>query len=267
MNKRAFNPLIFPAIWMVVANCGQIRAQTSPGFTAVLYDYFGCDPAVTTTAPAPCPPKGMQTKYVDPNIGTSMVMSTQTPTPTNTLVTKNDGTRVQAFHEINVYYSVKLNINPAASGQSGVNCMPAGTTLLGTETILGIETYKYQQGEVQPGNAASTGSDGTISWLAPGLNCFSLRTEFHFKGSPTTFQLASNVTLGTPPASAFDPPPGFVELSPMDATHKLTVLVMRRLNPAMTTDEAEAAWSKTSASNIGLQRMDAMWRKQHGITQ
>src|ERR1035441_3471277 len=82
VNKRVFNPLIFPAIWLVVANCGQIWAQTSPGFTAVLYDYLGCDPAATTTAPAPCPRMGVSTKYVDPNIGTSTVMSTQTPTPT-----------------------------------------------------------------------------------------------------------------------------------------------------------------------------------------
>ena len=145
--------------------------------------------------------------------------------------------------------------------------MRIGTTLLGKETILGIETYKYQSGNVEPGNPRSTGVDGTIVWLAPSLNCFSLRGEFHFKGSPTTFQLTSSVLLGTPPAAAFEPPSGFVETSPLEAQHKITILMMQRGNPGMTPDEAEAAWLKTLATNPLMQRQEDVWRKQHSVTQ
>jgi hypothetical protein len=42
---------------------------------------------------------------------------------------------------------------------------------------------------------------------------------------------------------------------------------MQRGNPGMTPDEAEAAWVKTSATNLGMQRVEAAWRKQHGVTQ
>jgi hypothetical protein len=263
MNKR----LAIALFLLVSANRNQIRAQTSPAFTAVSADYFGCDPAVKSTPsdPASCLPKTMYTKYVDPNIGTAMVTSTHPPAPTNTLINKTDGIQVQALHEISAYYSMKINANPNPT-LSAANCMRTGATLLGKETILGIETYKYQNGNVEPGNPGSTGVDGFIAWLAPSLNCFSLRSEFHFKASPTTFQLTSNVTLGTPPASAFEPPPGFVETSPLEAQHKITILMMQRGNPGMTRDEAEAAWVKTSATNVGVQRQEAVWRKQHGAT-
>ncbi len=193
-----------------------------------------------------------------------MVTSLHPPAPTNTLITKTDGTQVQALHEINAYFKTRVNPSPP---QSAANCARVRTTLLGTETILGIETYKYQQGEVEQGNPASNGTDGSIFWVAPSLNCFSLRGEFHFKGSPTTFQLTGNVTLGTPPASAFDPPSGFVEMSPMEAQHKIAVLMMQRSNPAMGPAEAEAAWLKTSTANAGLQRQEAEWRKQHDAAQ
>jgi len=267
MNKRVCSLYAVPAIILFLASQWQLQAQTSPAFTAVSADYFGCDPTVRSTASdsASCLPKTMYTKYVDPNIGTSMVTSQNPPTPTNTLITKTDGTQVQALHDISAYYVLKLKVNPNPP-QSDINCVRAGTTLLGKEAILGIETYKYQQGEVEQGSAVSNGVDGSIVWLAPSLNCFSLRGEFHFKGSPTTFQLTSNVTLGTPPASVFDPPSGFVEMSPMEANHRISVLKMRSFNPAMTPEEAEAAWLKTSATNVGLQRTEAVWQKQHEAT-
>lgn len=265
VNKRVFTRLIFPAICLVVADRAQMRAQTSPAFTAVSADYFGCDPAVKsgTSQPASCLPRTTYTDYVDPNIGTARVTSTHPPTPTFTVITKTDGTRVQVFHQINAYYSMKMNVNP----NRGANCALTGTTLLGVESLLGIDTYKYQQGDVVPGMRASNGVGGFINWLAPSLNCFILRSEAHFDRSPTTFQVTSNITLGTPPASAFDPQPGFVELSPMEAEHKVTILNMQTSNPAMTADEAEAAWVRTSATNVSMQRQEAAWRKQHGITQ
>jgi len=43
--------------------------------------------------------------------------------------------------------------------------------------------------------------------------------------------------------------------------------MMQRFNPAMTAEEAETAWVKTSATNIGMQRQEAVWRKQHDLTQ
>ena len=266
MNKRFSRLLELPVALLVVANCGQIWAQTSPAFTAVSADYFGCDPAVKSTTPdsASCLPKANYTKSVDPSIGTAMV--TTNPSQTITLITKTDHTQVQALHEIKAYFSMKVNMAPPP--QRDADCMAPGATLLGTESILGIKTYKYRRGgEVEQGNPQSTGVDGTVSWLAPSLDCFSLRNEFHFKGSPTTFQVTSNVTLGTPPASAFEPPVGFVELSPMEANHKISVVMMRRNNPAMTADEAEAAWVRTSATNVGLQRQEAAWQKAHGVTQ
>ncbi len=265
MNQR----LAIALLLFVSAYSSQIRAQTSSGFTAVSADYFGCDPAAkfTTTDAASCLPKATYTKYVDPNIGTATVTSTLTPPGTdNTLINKTDGTRVQALHQIDAYYSMKMNVNPNPP-QSAANCMTTGTTFLGKETILSIETYKYLSGNAEPGNPVSTGADGFISWLAPSLNCFSLRGEAHFKGSPTTFQLTSSVTLGTPPASAFEPPAGFVETSPLEAQHKITILMMQRGNPGMTPDEAEAAWLKTSATNSGIQLQEAAWRKQHGVAQ
>ena len=193
-------------------------------------------------------------------------MVTTNPSQTITLITRTDSTQVQALHEIKAYFSMKVNMAPPA--QRDADCAAPGATLLGTESILGIKTYKYRRGgEVEPGTPESTGVDGTVSWLAPSLNCFALRSEAHFKGSPTTFQVTSNVTLGTPPASAFEPPAGFVELSPMEAQHKITILMMQRSNPAMTAEEAEAAWVKSSGANPGMQRQEAAWRKQHGLTQ
>ena len=264
-NKRFFRLLKLPVVLIVVANCGQVRAKRSSAFTAVFADYFGCDPSVksTTSNSASCLPKANYTRSVDRSIGTAMVNTN--PSQTITLINKNDGTHVQAQHEIKAYYTMKLNMAPPT--QRDANCATPGTTLLGQESILGIETYKYRRGEVEPGNAASTGVDGSISWLAPSPNCFALRTEAHYKGSPTTFQVTSNVTPGTPPASAFEPPAGFVELSQMEVQHKSSVLMMQRFNPAMTAEEAETAWVNTSATNIGMQRQEAVWRKQHDLTQ
>ena len=105
-----------------------------------------------------------------------------------------------------------------------------------------------------------------LSWLAPSLNCFPLRSEFHFSSSPT-FQVAGNITLGIPAASVFEPPAGFVEVSPMEAQHRITTLMLRRANPAMTAAEAEKAWAKTAETNVGLQRQEVAWRKQHGLPQ
>jgi hypothetical protein len=53
----------------------------------------------------------------------------------------------------------------------------------------------------------------------------------------------------------------------MEVQHKITILMMQRSNPAMTAEEAEAAWVKTSATNVGMQRQEAAWRKQHGLSQ
>jgi hypothetical protein len=266
VNKRFSRLLELPVALLVVANCGQIWAQTSPAFTAVSADYFGCDPAVKskTSDSASCLPIWNYTRSVDPTIGTAMV--TATPSQTITVIIKTDNTRVQVLHEIKAYISMKVNMAPPR--QWDANCTTPEATLLGTEVILGIETYKYKRGgEVEPGHAASTGVDGTVSWLAPSLDCFALRLETHLKEGPTRFQVTSNVTLGTPPASAFKPPAGFVELSPMEAQHKLTIQMMQRSDPAMTAKEAEAAWVKTSATNVDMQRQEAEWRKQHGLPQ
>ena len=238
--------IAFPVV--LFAQPGQrTPAQTSPAFTAVYADYWGCDPAVQAT-PA-CQPKANYTKYVDPNIGTAMV--SRTANQTITLITKRNGTQIQALHEIKAYFTV--NVKPAPPAESSAKCAVPDGALLGAESLLGIETFKY-----------SRGSAGMLSWLAPSLNCFPLRSEFHFSPSPT-FQVASNVTLGTPPASVFEPPAGFAEVSPMEAQHMITTLMMRRANPAMTAEEAEKAWARTAETNVGLQRQEATWRKQHGL--
>ncbi len=152
MMKRA-------ALLLISISFIQLHAQTTPAFTAVSADYYGCDPSMQPRASdAPCPPRTTYTKYVDPNIGTSMVTSQHPPAPTNTLITKTDGTQIQAMHEINAYFIIKTRANPNPP-QSAANCARVRTTLLGTETILGIETYKYQQGEVEQGNPASNGVD------------------------------------------------------------------------------------------------------------
>ncbi len=238
--------IAFPVV--LFAQPGQrTPAQTSPAFTAVYADYWGCDPAVQAT-PA-CQPKANYTKYVDPNIGTAMV--SRTANQTITLITKRDGTQIQALHEIKAYFSVKVNPGPPA--ESSAKCAVPDGTLIGAESLLGIETFKYSRGPA-----------AMVSWLAPSLDCFPLRSEFHFSPS-TTFQVASNVTLGTPPASVFAPPAGFVELSPMEAQHQITTLMLRRANLAMTAGEAEKAWAKSAETNVGMQRQESIWRRQHGL--
>jgi hypothetical protein len=263
-------PLAPAVVLLVLTTALSVSAQVSQGFTAVVNSYFGCDP--TTAATNPCSQKFIYVHYFDPNIGTSMISgnitdTSQPPIFTSTLINKTDGTRLQVSSDINAYYSIKLRKNPAPA-QSSNNCIQEGSTLLGTETILGIETYRYQRGDVEPGNAASNGNDGTVYWLAPSLNCFPLRAEHHVDSSQTTFQLASEVILGTPPAWVFAPPAGAVEMSPLDLQHKLFIVGMQRAYPGTTLDDAESAWSKNeSATDTTLELMDAMWRKQKGITQ
>ncbi len=240
-------------------------AQSAPGFTALVNEYYGCDPAVASAGAEGCPARTTNTSYVDPLIGTAK--TTATTTSTLTTIMKTDGTQVQIFPELKAYFGLKLNVNPAMAAQSSANCTQPGATLLGTEKILGVETYKYRRGTVEPGKAESDGNDGTVTWLAPSLNCFTLRGEFHFQQSPTTFQIASNVALGKPPASAFAPPEGYVEMSPMEIQHKIFVINMQRANSTTSADQAEAAWTKSWSSNIGAQRMDAMWHKQHDAAQ
>lgn len=94
-----------------------------------------------------------------------------------------------------------------------VNCVnPAGgfESLLGTDTLLGLQVYKIQ--------ASKAGAPfNTTQWRAPGLACYALRTEmFKPDGSPYVQQYATFVQVGEPGSVLFDSGSTYSEMKPSE---------------------------------------------------
>jgi len=209
MDKR----MVIAAVALALVNCG--RARTSPAFSITAYEYLGCDPAVSRD-PGACAFVSTTRTYVDPGVGIAQEKSASQLN----MITKFDGTFVQVFPALKGYSRANRSVNLTPTRRGSTDCGLAGGALIGKATILGIETFEYRQGAATPGQEFGE-DDGTVSWRAPSLGCFPLRTEYHFRHHETDFEVASSVMPGRPPASVFEPPAGYVEMSQADAQEKL----------------------------------------------
>jgi hypothetical protein len=249
---------------LLLSGYGAARAQ-SGGFSVVLDYYNGCDPVAADEGSGSCKPVSNFTYYFEPGVGTASITKELRPKnqSSSTVIQRADGTSIRYFSEVDGYYSLKMPGSAGGRGAAGNSgCTSGNGVLLVRGRFMGLEVLRFQFAD-RPG-------EERIEWLAPALNCFVLRSEWHVQGGHTVYQVASSVSEGRQPSAVFSPPAGMPEISPLELHHKLFIArymatrylaTRRNADP----DAAEREWLSRGAKEPNLVRMESTWRKQHGL--
>lgn len=86
-------------------------------------------------------------------------------------------------------------------------------------TVLGFDVIRKESIVTRPGDIVDRVV--VLSWVAPKLHCFSLRSEtlLYAQGKLTqrTIKAVTNIKIGDPPSWVFERPQGYVERAPSEA--------------------------------------------------
>jgi len=149
-----------------------VHAEQNPAsVTATSYDYWDCDPQAA--GGSNCIPR-MKYEVTQTLTGDRVEAITELQLPNHPtqyhIATSTQ--EVRAFPEINAHWSLARTPQPSTlirpTAQNG--CLPSSVMAISTGQLLGHQVVVYRNSD-----------SSTITSAAVDLNCYPLRTEFHFK--------------------------------------------------------------------------------------
>lgn len=234
----------------------KLRAQTPfQGYTAILNDYWNCDPAASAACAS-----GVEYRVTVLPSGESSTLATvlgsgpNSGAPAKQLMILRRGAVTNYFPEVNRYYQWPSGaVSPPAQASS--DCRPSASAVRsGEASILGYRALKY----VSP----SSGMD-TVNYYLPAVGCLPARQEFTFRNGAVTqrtIKIASFIASGPVSAAAIELPQGAIEDSPLNVHHALFLARNNSLGP----QSAEQRWQEeltTMPSGRQLAQLEERWEQ------